>query len=192
MKRTLTILLFLCTVQLQAQTGSEENRYLLVLDIQNHFTSTIFPEEEKRAGFIKTINTVIENTNPEKVIYVESISAQLALSFSRPKVTFPFDLHLDNHLNIVNQNYIIKKHPDVFQEQEMLNLARNNNITEFVVIGLAAEHCVLESLLGGQKRGYKMTIIPEAVAGTTPEDKKEALEKIREAGISIVQIDDFL
>ncbi len=190
MKRISTLLLCLLTLQVWAQSDSK--KYLLVLDIQNHFTSSIFPKDEERTSFIETINSVIANTNPANVIYVESISAQLSLTLKGPKVIFPYDLHLDERLRKVNRNFIVKNRPNVFSEEDMIDFATKNNATDFVIIGLAAEHCVLQSALGGQKRGYNITVIPEAVAGTTPEDKQKALKEIREMGISIVHIDEFL
>jgi len=190
MKRISILLLCLFTHQIWAQTDSKT--YLLVLDIQNHFTSSIFPEEKERTSFIETVNSVIGNTDPANVVYVESLSMQLVLTLSGPKVIFPYDLHLDERLKKVNQNIIVKHRSNVFLEEDMIDFATRNSATGFVIIGLAADHCVLKSVLGGQKLGYNITVIPEAVAGTTPEDKQNALKEIRDAGISIIHIDEFL
>jgi hypothetical protein len=54
-----------------------------------------------------------------------------------------------------------------------------------------AEHCVIETLLGGKKSGFNMFMIPGAIAGLSEVGKFEALNKALEFGIKKFELDDL-
>ncbi len=56
---------------------------------------------------------------------------------------------------------------------------------ECVVYGVATDYCVRAAALGLAQRGYRTTLLADAVAGITPEGTREAREVLRAAGVAI-------
>lgn len=162
-------------------------KYILVIDLQDIWTKQMLNSEESRR-LIENINSVIEKADPDKVIYIESVVANLQLNFSGISVGFPDGLQLDNRLFIVNSNKMVKNKPNSFSSRKLSAFIKTHHASEFVVVGLAAEHCILATLLGGLELGYKMSIIPEAIAGESPEIKTKALNTAKVKGVEIISI----
>lgn len=162
-------------------------KYILVIDLQEIWTKQMISPAESKL-LIENVNSVISNADTEKVIYIESVAANLRLNFNGISVGFPEGLQLDNRLLIVNSNKMVKNKPDSFSSEQLRAFIKTHQASEFVVIGLLAEHCVLETLLGGLKLGYKMAIIPEAIAGNSAESKTKALETSKQKGVEVILI----
>ncbi|MGE0018288.1 MAG: cysteine hydrolase family protein [Draconibacterium sp.] len=160
-------------------------KYVLVIDIQEIWTRQLMSPEESKL-LIENVNSIIGYAETEKVIYIETVAANLRLNFNGISVGFPEGLQLDDRLMIVNSNKIIKNKPNSFSSDQLRSFIKTHQASEFVVVGLFAEHCVLETLLGGLKLGYKMAIIPEAIAGSSVESKTKALETSKQNGVEII------
>lgn len=67
-------------------------------------------------------------------------------------------------------------------------------IEHLVVGGLATDYCVKESVLDALRRGYRVTILTDAVRGIDAEagDTDTALEEMRRAGARLVSSDGLL
>jgi nicotinamidase-related amidase len=170
-----------------AATNPLSGKYILVIDIQEIWTKQMMnPAESKR--LIENINSIIEKADADKVIYIESVVANLDLNLSGISVGFPDGLKLDDRLLLVNSNKIVKNKPNTFSTEQLRTFIINHRAEEFVVVGLAAEHCILATLLGGLELGYKMSVIPEAVAGKSEESKTKALNSAKVKGAEIISI----
>jgi nicotinamidase/pyrazinamidase len=55
----------------------------------------------------------------------------------------------------------------------------------FVVYGVATDYCVKAAALGLAQRGYKTTVLSDAVAGITPEGTEAALREMTAAGVEL-------
>ena len=80
-----------------------EDKYLIILDIQedlSHSISDTFASDE----LINVINGVIENSNPEKSIYVKQIHRALTISFKGSTVDTLPEIKLDSRLKIASNN----------------------------------------------------------------------------------------
>ena len=181
---TAVLFLLVFTINLFSQTNYND-KYLIVLDIQNNFTKEKMNEKQS-TKFLSKINSVIEKTNPKKVIYVETLTAALEIGLKGISVGFPDGLERDERLMLVNKNIFIKTRPNAFTSEKLMSFIKSENAEEFIVIGLAAEHCAMSTVLGGKELGYKMSVIPEAIVGTTPEDKQDALVRMKEEGIEMI------
>ena len=183
------ILLAIChvfnSIALTQNIEQIKDKYLIVLDIQQHFTKNVIQETEAEM-LIKTINSIINDANPQKVIYVKSILTTLNISLKGFDVDTLPKLDFDNRLNIVNDQIVVKNKANAFKSKKLTNLLEKDNDKEVIVVGLMAEHCVYKTLLGGKKSGYEMFVIPEAIAGKSTEGKDKIVNKMKKQNIEII------
>jgi nicotinamidase-related amidase len=57
---------------------------------------------------------------------------------------------------------------------------------QVVLGGIEAHVCVLQTALGLWRQGYDVYVVAEAVGSRCPEDKRLALERLRDNGVSVV------
>ena len=183
------ILLAIChvfnSIALTQNIEQIKDKYLIVLDIQQHFTKNVIQETEAEM-LIKTINSIINDANPQKVIYVKSILTTLNISLKGFDVDTLPKLDFDNRLNIVNDQIVVKNKANAFKFEKLTNLLEKDNDKEVIVVGLMAEHCVYKTLLGGKKSGYEMFVIPEALAQKSTESKDKIVNKMKKQNIEII------
>lgn len=163
-----------------------KDKYVIVLDIQKHFTEDVIPDKEAEQ-LIKTINAIVDKANPEKVIYVKSILTTLNISLKGFDVDTLPKLEFDNRLNIVNDQIVVKNKANAFKSKELTKILEKNNAKKVIVVGLMAGHCVYKTLLGGMKLGYKMYAIPEAIAGKSAKSKKRILRKLENKNVEFIE-----
>ena len=64
-------------------------------------------------------------------------------------------------------------------------LHRAGGSPELFVYGVATDYCVKAAALGLAGRGYRTTVLGDAIAGITPEGTRAALDEMRAAGVRI-------
>jgi len=67
-----------------------------------------------------------------------------------------------------------------FYGTNLHNILRELAISRLRVTGVATSICVLYTAVDALMRGYEVEVIPDAVAGLTPEDHKFALRQLTE------------
>jgi len=55
----------------------------------------------------------------------------------------------------------------------------------FYVYGVATDYCVKAAALGLAQRGYRVTLLEDAIAGITPEGTRAAIEELKAAGVRL-------
>lgn len=173
-------------VNAQGQSGYE-GKYILILNIQDHFTRKVL-DENSANQIIENVNAVIDKCDPEKVIYMRSILSTLSISIKGKSIDTLPNLELDQRLRIVNQKIFSKSKPNAFTSLDLVNILRKNNITELVVVGLMADHCVYQTLTEGKKLGLKMYYVPEAIGAKTQETKEKILKNLEKKGIKKINL----
>jgi nicotinamidase/pyrazinamidase len=73
---------------------------------------------------------------------------------------------------------------------EMVKLSRTQ--PTFFVYGIATDYCVKAAALGLAQRGYKTTLLTDAVAGITPEGTDAALREMKAAGVAFATAERLL
>jgi nicotinamidase-related amidase len=171
----------------------DNEKYVIVLDVQQYWTDNALSKQTSKE-MVKSVNTVIEKTNPEKVIYVKTLFASkvLSISFRGIKVDSIFAIDFDKNLKLVNNKVFEKKTGDAFSVKEMLDLFQVNGSKEIIVVGLLAERCVFKTALGGKSRGFDITLISEAVGGKSEKSKAKTFKKLKKEGVNIVSLTDWL
>ena len=73
-----------------------------------------------------------------------------------------------------------------FKETGFAKLLRKDGIKRLWLGGLVLEYCVLESALGARKEGFEVGLIKAGTRSLTPQGERNALEKLRTAGVQIL------
>ena len=166
-------------------------KYVLILDIQEDYTRGVV-DSNSSAELIQIINSIIENSNPDKIIYIKQIHRVLTLSFSGVTVdTLPISA-LDSSLKIVSNHVFKKSESDAFLSDELVEFLSHNKAKDVIIVGLMAEHCVYKTTLGAKKQGYNVFIIPEAIIGESEKGKAKAINKLVKKGVEILPLNELL
>ena len=168
------------------ENQSLKGKYIIVMDIQDIATKEAMVAEDAK-NLIDVVNKVIEMSDADKVIYIEAIAGMLDISLSGLSVQFMPGLNLDDRLKIVGENKFAKNKPSAFTSEQLIRFIKERKARDFVVVGLMAEHCLLETLLEGVKLGYNMYMIPDAIAGESDESKAAALEEAMKSGVKTME-----
>jgi len=166
------------------------DKYLIVLDVQHQFYENS-PMDSSAKELVRSINSLIDKFDPEKVIYVKATGKTLSFSSKGFFVdTLPVP-SLDSNLKIVSNNIFIKVNGDAFTCMELNNFLRKNNASEIILVGLLAEKCIYKTAIGGIDTGYDIYIIPDAIMGKTTKRKGKAIRKMTERGVVILPFDEL-
>jgi nicotinamidase/pyrazinamidase len=63
---------------------------------------------------------------------------------------------------------------------------RDHDVDEVEVVGLTTDHCVQATSLDAARQGFRTTVLLDLTAGVLPDTTEEAVERLREAGITLV------
>ena len=186
-----SLIIFYFNICFSQNSSQFQNKFVIILDVQREYTENSMSESSAQ-NLIDSVNYVIENTDTNNTIYVKSFHRLLNLSFSLPLIYVSIDTSakwdFDNRMKLVSDNIISKEESNVFEVKELTDFLQENNAKEIIVIGLMAEQCVYESLIGGKELGYNMYVIPEAIIGKSPESKVKVLRKLEEKGIRVLHL----
>ena len=186
----LVIFLFNSVSSFSQSEELDDNKFLIVLDVQADYTKDL--DSIEGIKFINSINDLIQVTKPENVIYVMSLHKALVISFKGFSVDTIVKAELDSNLHIVSNNNYLKEDGDAFTVDEMVAYLNKKNAQEIIVAGLMAEKCVSGTLEGGLDKGYGMIVVPEAIIGKSEKGKKKAIEKLIKIGIKEIELADYL
>ncbi len=175
---------------------------LLVIDIQEAFTGKCakpgfaYPDSDK---YIGTVNKVIKKASSKgmKIIYIKqefdgflgTLVSKLFLGSSALKGT-P-GTAVDSRVVQMSDYNFIKNQSDSFSSKELNDFLIKNKVNEIYLTGLDGAYCVNATARGASNRGYKTTLIKEAVASLEQDKWKELLEEYKQEGIQIISADDF-
>jgi len=81
---------------------------------------------------------------------------------------------------------IVKSRPSAFSNAEFEPWLRERGVDELVVLGVFAEGCVRSTVLDALRRGWRVTVIEDAVASDAAWKKRFALWSMRRAGARIL------
>jgi nicotinamidase/pyrazinamidase len=78
-----------------------------------------------------------------------------------------------------------------FDETDLLDQLRRQNVEEVVVGGLATDYCVKSTVLDALKNGFKVKALRNAMRAVDlqPGDGERAVEEMRDAGVEVLSTD---
>jgi len=180
-----------CNAQNNSQT---DGKFLIVLNIQEYSTCNSHKLSETEAQkIIDSVNYVINQFNPNNVVYIRSSHDLLNLSLSYPFIYVSHDtiaMRLDKRMHLVNDRVFTKEKTSAFTLAELNDFLQQNKAKEIAVVGLLAEECVYETVVAGRDLGYEMYIVPEAIIGKSEKSKMKVLTKLKNNGIRQLSLND--
>jgi len=161
---------------------------LLVIDVQEDYTGLKGrqPVPFKNAeAQIATINGLIESASKAgmKVAYIRQVFENnfiVRLSAGRAIDGMP-GTELDSRIKVINRNNFTKKISDAFSNQRLEEFLIQNQVDEVYLVGLDAAYCVYYTALGALNRGYKVSVVKDAIM--TRKRMDDVLKTIKKHGI---------
>jgi nicotinamidase-related amidase len=167
-----------------------EDHFLIVIDIQEYYTKGKLSESAAKS-LIDSVNSVINQTKSDHVIYIKRMHRMLNLSLSYPFIYVSYDMaamRLDKRMKLVSKYFFTNDDTSVFSINGLTGFLKKRKAREIVIIGLMAEESVGESLKDGRKSGYDMYMIPGAIVGQSQKSKDNVIKELSEEGIKILNI----
>lgn len=161
---------------------------LLVIDVQEDYTGLkakqppVFKNPEAQIG---TINRLIDSASKSgmKVAYIRQVFDNNF--FTRLFVGRAIDgmpgTELDSRIKVINKNDFTKKISDAFSNHRLEEFLIQNQVDEVYLTGLDAAYCVYYTALGALNRGYKVSVVKDAVL--TRKNIADILKSYTEKGI---------
>jgi len=181
--------LFTISFIVNAQSSRLNGKYLLVIDMQEIGTKHTL-EPANAQNLIEKVNQIISEADTDKVIYIEAIMAKLGITLTKLTVLFEPGLALDDRLMIVGNTRVVKTEANSFTAEQLQHFIKETGASDFVIIGLMAEHCIKATALGGIREGFSIAVIPEAIAAESEQGKKETISELQKAGVKILSLEE--
>lgn len=93
-------------------------------------------------------------------------------------------------VKVVNGNDFAKDRTDAFSNQQLEQLLIDRQVEQIFLVGLDAAFCVYYTALGALNRGYRVTVVTDAVV--TGRDMARVLKRYRDKGIAVMDSRDVV
>ncbi len=177
-------------------TYEKPNRALLVIDIQDDFSgpnAKFYPQNDVEAA-IARVNSATAKAEKSQwpIIYIRhefsGIMAFVSKAFMGGRGTHESPgIVMDKRVAVKSKNEFIKHRGDSFSNPGLDVFLTKNSINELVLVGLDAQQCVYNTAKGALNRGYKVTIVTDAILLSEKEKWNELMEKYKRDGINILE-----
>lgn len=156
MKRMIGLVLACLIFQYSANSQQKRDDIktaLLIVDIQNFYFSGDGP------GLVKAEQASL---NAKQILGIFREKNQLVVHV-RHKADNGFEIH-KNVEPISNEKVITKKEINSFQNTDLLEYLKSNNINRLIVIGMQTQMCVEAAIRAGHDFGFECILIHDACA----------------------------
>jgi nicotinamidase-related amidase len=92
---------------------------------------------------------------------------------------------LDERADVFAGPTFAKLHRDAFANSALETWLNQQYVGRLVVAGAHADHAVLASVQSALYRGYKVTVVSDAVAGATADSRDQAVQALKNAGANV-------
>lgn len=170
------------------------NVALLVIDIQEGTTGTVSATDgyvEQSEAFIAQVNIVIEEALAKgyTLVYIKSEVANPLINILNNTLARGSEgAELDKRLLIKPGHIVTKRKNDPFLDTELDQILAGEHIGKLVLVGLDAGECVNSAFLAAQNRGYRISVVADAVLAETEVLKKEALDNFVKMGVELINV----
>lgn len=170
---------------------------LLVIDVQEDYTGlkgkqpVLFKNVE---GQIAAINKLIDNASASgvKVAYIrQTFDDNFIVRFLIGRtIEGRKGVELDSRIKVINQNDFTKKMSDAFSSPQLDDFLIKNQVDEVYLVGLDAAYCVYSTALGALNRGYKVTVVKDAIM--TRKNMSDVLKRYEKDGILLTSSKEII
>jgi len=165
---------------------------LVVIDIQEGTSGELSASvglKRQAEPFIKNVNTTIQQADSLKIpiiyIYHHNTHWFVNLVSGGAMAKGAPGTAIDKRVNVITENIFSKDKTDGFTNPELDKFLRKNQVSHLFITGLDAAYCVNGTSHGALNRGYKVSIIQDAVISEKEETKEKMMIKFSEAGMEI-------
>lgn len=172
---------------------------LLVLDIQESSSTSKtplapLPTATPLGQMIESVNRLIEcfaGTGRE-VAYVRQVfTCNLVTRIHGGRIlTGRLEPRICRWIKVVNSNDFIKNRTDAFSNRQLEQFLIERQVAELYLVGLDAAFCVYYTALGALQRGYRVTVVTDAVM--TGRNWQRVLERYQRKGINVMATSEIL
>jgi nicotinamidase-related amidase len=166
----------------------EPRKALVVLDLQEAYAGDgARPPvtNSPASGFFHTVNRLIDQAAESgvEVAYIRQVFGN----------NFMVRLHggrrqgkvvIDRRVKLINGNDFEKNRTDAFSNRQFEQFLIDRQVGELYLLGVDAAYCVYFTALGALNRGYRVTVITDAVLSR--KGMAEVLERYRRKGITFI------
>ncbi|QAA34884.1 cysteine hydrolase family protein [Clostridium manihotivorum] len=174
------------------------NKALLVIDIQEDMTGVTAtkPHPYKNSEeLINNVNSVIKLSKEKGIVVVyikyEYRNSLLSRTLIGKLIKDTAGSEIDSRINIVSDNIYSKGKGDAFSNPNLDTFLKQNNINELFLVGLDASACVLKTSVGGKSRGYKVSVLKDAITTMDMSKMPKLLDKYSERDIVLTSVEEF-
>ena len=174
-------------------------RALLVMDIQESSGNRVARSEQPPIDtpfgmMLHNVNSLIDGfaLAGDEVAYIRQVfkSDFLTRLHGGRIVAGRLQPRICRWVRLVNGNDFVKQRTDAFSCRELENFLIERQVNEIFLVGLDAAFCVYYTALGGLQRGYRVTVITDAVM--TGRSWRKVLARYRAKGIAIMNSTEVL
>ena len=186
--------MFIATKGRRITRYSNPRKALVVLDIQEGYSGTntrqpvtVYPA----TGMIATVNRLIDKSAESgmEVAYIRQVFSnnlivRLHGGRRQGKVI------IDRRIKVINDNDFEKNRTDAFSNRQFEQLLIDRQVDELYLVGVDAAYCVYYTALGALNRGYKVTVVKDAVISRN--SMAGVLERYRRKGIGVITSEQLI
>jgi len=171
------------------------NTALLVIDIQGGTTgatSALTSIKEQAEELIPRVNMIAAEMHARDhlVVYVRTEVVNPLLNVLNNTMAGGTEgAELDPRLVIQPSEVVVKRRSDSFMGTNLDQILEEHQVGKLVVVGLDAAGCVRSTALAALNRGYKISLIEDAVIAGKEEEKSEALQELSALGVEIASME---
>jgi len=171
----------------------EPTKALLVMDIQesgdsNHTTKIQLPVTTPFGRMILAVNNLIEcfDSSGLEVAYVRQVFASNFITrlHGGRILSGRMEPRICRWVRVVNTNDFAKNRTDAFSNRHLEKFLIDRQVDELFLVGLDAAFCIYYTALGALNRGYRVTVVTDAVM--TGRDMDKVLSRYHQKGISVM------
>ncbi len=171
---------------------------LLVMDIQESSTSpridVPFPLETPFGRMVVTVNHLIGHFeySGHEIAYIRQVFSNNFISrlHGGRILAGRMEPRICRWIKVINANSFVKNRTDAFSSRELEQFLIDHQVDEIFLVGLDAAFCVYYTALGALNRGYKVTVISDAVL--TGKSLPSTLQLFREKKITVSSSQELL
>jgi nicotinamidase-related amidase len=180
--------MFIATRGKKISTYLAPRKALVVLDIQEGYSAATLRQPVASLPpnrMISTVNRLIDKAAETgmEVVYIRQVFSNnlfVRLHGGRRQGR----VIVDRRIRLINKNDFEKNRTDAFSSKEFEQFLIDNQVNELYLVGVDAAYCVYYTALGALNRGYKVTVVEDAVLSRNSMAK--VLERFRRKGIAVV------
>lgn len=178
-------------------TYQDEKSALLVIDIQEYTTGKLAADTnyiKVSDSMITLVNRMIDSArvNEIPVIYVRSeVTNMLVNLLNSSMAKGSAGVANDKRLHVVSDFDITKQKQDAFSNSRLDSILIENHVNKLYITGLDAAFCVNSTIQAALNRGYKITVIGDAVISKTDSLRTKMFDEYSAKGVNIINSEEF-